>query len=175
MSKRIAILGATGYAGETATEILLRHPDCELVHLGSDRLAGQTYSQAVPAFAGRCDLPLQADTTETLLAAKPDAVILAKKSPDVTKLVPDLLAAGVKLIDIGTEFRLKSIDAYNTWYKGPHDCPEMLDQADYTSEWHREAIREAQLVGNPGCYAPACSYHCYLFYVTASSTSQRQL
>lgn len=151
---RVAVLGATGYAGELSTRIVLGHPRMRLVHVGSDRLAGTAYAEAVPAFAGDCELILAPDTPEALLAAKPDAVILAKKSPDVTEIVPQLVAAGVRLVDIGTEFRLRELAAYERWYKGPHACPELLPSAVYgLSEWHTEAIIRAQVVGNPGCYA----------------------
>lgn len=154
MSIPVAVLGATGYAGELAVRILLGHPSFTLVHVGSDRLGGTRYADAVPAFAGATDLVLAPDTPEALLACGARAVVLAKKSPEVTRLVPRLLAAGVKLVDIGAEFRLRTLSEYVRWYKGPHECPDLLTEAVYgLSEWHTEAIRRARVVGNPGCYA----------------------
>jgi N-acetyl-gamma-glutamyl-phosphate reductase len=80
-------------------------------------------------------------------------VVLAKKSPEVTRVVPALLDAGLRLIDIGAEFRLRDPAAYQRWYKDEHHCPQLLPEAVYgLSEIHTEAIRRARVVGNPGCY-----------------------
>ena len=150
----VAILGATGYAGEISVRILLNHPGFRMVHVGSDRVAGQALAQVVPSFAGETDLVLAPDTVEAILASGAKAVILAKKSVEVTKVVPSLLAAGLKLVDIGAEFRLRDPAAYKHWHKEEHHCPELLPEAVYgLSEIHTEAIREARVVGNPGCYA----------------------
>ncbi len=150
----VAILGATGYAGEISVRILLNHPGFRMVHIGSDRMAGQALAQVVPAFAGETDLVLAPDTVEAILASGAKAVILAKKSVEVTKVVPSLLAAGLKLVDIGAEFRLRDPAAYRHWHKEEHHCPELLPEAVYgLSEIHTDAIRQARVVGNPGCYA----------------------
>lgn len=149
----VAILGATGYAGEGAVRILLNHPAFRIVHAGSDRLHGRPLAEAAPVFAGETDLVLAPDTVEAIRASGAQAVILAKKSPEVTKVVPDLLAAGLKLVDIGAEFRLRDHAAYVKWYKEEHACPQLLPGAVYgLSEVHTDAIRRAQVVGNPGCY-----------------------
>lgn len=150
----VAILGATGYAGEGALRLLLGHPGFRVVHAGSDRLHGQRLGEAVPAFAGETDLVLAPDTPEALRASGARAVVLAKKSPDVTKVVPELLAAGMRLVDIGSEFRLRDLPAYRRWYGDEHACPQLLPEAVYgLSEWRTDAIRGARVVGNPGCYA----------------------
>lgn len=150
----VAVLGATGYAGEHSVRILLGHPAFEIVHLGSDRFDGTPYGKAVPAFAQACDLPLRPDTPEQLRASGAQAIVLAKKSPEVTRIVPALVAAGIRLVDIGAEFRLRDEAAYRRWYGEDHACPDLLASAVYgLSEIHGEAIRAAQVVGNPGCYA----------------------
>jgi N-acetyl-gamma-glutamyl-phosphate reductase len=150
----VAILGATGYAGEGALRILLGHPGFTVVHAGSDRLGGKPLAEAAPAFAGETDLVLREDTPEQILASGAKAVVLAKKSPEVTKVVPALLAAGMKLVDIGAEFRLRDPAAYQTWYKEAHHCPQLLAEAVYgLSEIRTDEIRTARVVGNPGCYA----------------------
>jgi N-acetyl-gamma-glutamyl-phosphate reductase len=149
----VAILGATGYAGEGALRLLLRHPGFTVVHVGSDRLGGTPISQAVPALAGMCDLALAPDTPQQLLASGAEAIVLAKKSPEVTALVPELIAAGKRIVDIGAEFRLRDLAAYQTWYGDEHACPEILPEAVYgLCEIKDSAIRSAQVVGNPGCY-----------------------
>lgn len=150
----VAILGATGYAGEGALRILLGHPGFSVVHVGSDRLSGRPLAEAVPAFAGETDVVLREDTAEAILASGAKAVVLAKKSPEVTKVVPALLAAGMRLVDIGAEFRLRDPLAYQTWYKEVHHCPQLLAEAVYgLSEVRTDEIRRARVVGNPGCYA----------------------
>lgn len=150
----VAILGATGYAGEGCVRILLGHPGFHIAHAGSDRLAGTALIEAVPALRGECDdLVLSPDTPEAIIASGAKLVLLAKKSPDVTQVVPQLVAAGIKIVDIGPEFRLRSLDTYNEFYQGPHDCPETLADAVYgLSELKTEAIAKASIVGNPGCY-----------------------
>ncbi len=150
----VAILGATGYAGEVTVRILLNHPGFRIVHAGSDRVAGKTLAEIVPAFAGETDLVLAPDTVQAIRASGARAVVLAKKSPEVTRVVPDLLAAGLKLVDIGAEFRLRDPAAYQRWYKEEHHCPQLLPTAVYgLSELRTDEIRAAMVVGNPGCYA----------------------
>ena len=150
----VAILGATGYAGEIAVRILLGHPAFRIVHVGSDRNHGQALAAAAPSFVGETDLILAPDTPEQLAASGAKAVILAKKSPEVTKVVPALLKSGMRLIDIGAEFRLRDVAAYRKWYGEDHACPELLAGAVYGfSELYAEKIAKAQVVGNPGCFA----------------------
>ena len=151
----IAILGATGYAGEGTVKALLGHPHFNIVHAGSDRLGGTPLSEAVPELKGQTDLILQEDSPERILKSGARAVILCKKSPQVTEVVPELLQHGMKIIDIGAEFRLHSLSDYQKWHNGAHHaCPDLLDQAVYgLSEIHTDAISKAQIVGNPGCYA----------------------
>jgi len=149
----VAVLGATGYAGEGAIRILLNHPGFRIVHAGSDRLFGKPLAEAVPSFLGETDLVLAPDTAEAIRASGAKAVVLAKKSPEVTKVVPALIAAGCRLVDIGAEFRLRDPAAYQHWYKEDHACPDLLPSAVYgLSEIRGDAIRNAQVVGNPGCY-----------------------
>lgn len=149
----VAILGVSGYAGEIALKILLGHPGFRVVHAGSDRLHGKPVAEAVPAFLGETDLVMAPDTVEAIRASGARAVVLAKKSPEVTKVVPDLIAAGMKIVDIGAEFRLRDPAAYQKWYKEDHHCPQLLPTAVYgLSEIRTDAIRTAQVVGNPGCY-----------------------
>jgi N-acetyl-gamma-glutamyl-phosphate reductase len=154
MTIPVAVLGATGYAGEGAIRILLGHPGFRIVHAGSDRLGGKPLAEAVPAFAGETDLVLAEDSPAAIAASGARAVVLAKKSPEVTKVVPELLARGLRLVDIGAEFRLRAPADYARWYKEEHACPHLLPEAVYgLSEWRTDEIRAARVVGNPGCYA----------------------
>jgi N-acetyl-gamma-glutamyl-phosphate reductase len=150
----VAILGVAGYAGEVALRILLGHPGFRVVHAGSDRLHGKAIGEVLPAFSGESDLVLSPDTVEAVRASGAAAVLLAKKSPEVTRVVPALLAAGLRLVDIGAEFRLRQLADYKRWYGDDHACPELLGEAVYgLSEIHAGAIAGARVVGNPGCFA----------------------
>lgn len=150
----VAVLGATGYAGEGTVKALLGHPHCSLVHVGSDRLGGTALADAVPELSGQCDLILSEDRPEVIRASGAKVVILCKKSPEVTRVVPELLAAGLRVIDIGAEFRLRDVRDYARWHGDQHACPELLGEAVYgLSEIHHAAIATARVVGNPGCYA----------------------
>ncbi|MBA3709807.1 MAG: N-acetyl-gamma-glutamyl-phosphate reductase [Planctomycetes bacterium] len=150
----VAILGATGYAGEIAVRILLGHPRFRIVHAGSDRAHGKRLADEVPSFAGETDLVLAPDTAEAIVASGAQAVVLAKKSPDVTKVVPQLLDRGLRLVDVGAEFRLRDHEAYRRWHGDAHACPQLLGEAVYgLSEIHGDAVRRARVVGNPGCFA----------------------
>jgi N-acetyl-gamma-glutamyl-phosphate reductase len=154
MTIPVAILGATGYAGESTVRILLNHPGFSIVHAGSDRLGGTPLAQAVPSFVGETDLVLSPDTVEAIRSSGAKAVVLAKKSPEVTKVVPALLDAGLVLVDIGAEFRLRDPAAYTKWHKEEHHCPELLAEAVYgLCELNTPAIKTARVIGNPGCYA----------------------
>ncbi len=153
MTIPVAILGATGYAGEGALRLLLSHPDFTIVHAGSDRLAGQRIGDAVPSLTGLCDIVMAEDTPEAIIASGAQAIVLAKKSPDVTRVVPELIKQGIRIVDIGAEFRLRSLDDYKNYHGGDHACPELLPTAVYgLSEIYKEQIASASVVGNPGCY-----------------------
>lgn len=150
----VAVLGATGYAGEGAVRLLLNHPHFRLVHVGSDRLSGQPLAEAVPELAGLTDLVLASDDPQTIRDSGAQAIVLCKKSPEVTQVVPQLLAQGLRIVDVGAEFRLRDLADYRRWYGDEHACPELLSEAVYgLSECQAPAIAKARVVGNPGCYA----------------------
>jgi len=149
----VAVIGATGYAGEGAVRILLGHPVFDLALVTSERLAGTRYEEAVPALAGETDLVLADEEVETILASGARFVVLAKKHPDATRLVPALRDAGIRIVDIGAEFRLRDAATYATTYGDRHACPDLVGEAVYgLSEIYPEAIAAAKIVGNPGCY-----------------------
>jgi N-acetyl-gamma-glutamyl-phosphate reductase len=149
----VAILGSTGLVGESLIRVLLGHPEVRVALLGSKHAVGKRIDEELPTLRGSLDLRCEDPTLDRLVEAS-DVVFLAGKSPEVMALVPPLLAAGKKVIDIGAEFRLKSAKLYEQYYKEKHLCPDMLERAVYgLPELHRDAIRRADLVANPGCYA----------------------
>ena len=156
MSKvRVAVFGASGYAGEELLRILLRHPNAEVVAITSSKNAGEPVSTVFPRFTGAPLTFVEPKVDE--IAAKCDAAILALPHGLATEYAIPLLKAGVKVFDISADFRLKSAAKYKEYYKVDHPAPELLAKAVYgLPELHREEIRAARLVGNPGCYT-TCS------------------
>lgn len=149
---RVSIVGATGLAGEGLIRAVLGHPHCRLALLVSEHSAGQPIGELLPALRGECDLATVSATPRELAAAS-DVVFTAKKGAESFALVPEILAGGAKVIDIGGEFRFRDAEIYERWYKGPHGCKDLLAEAVYgLPELFREEIRAARLVGNPGCY-----------------------
>jgi N-acetyl-gamma-glutamyl-phosphate reductase len=153
--KRVAIIGASGYSGETLVELLLRHPQVELTAVTSRQYAGQTLAQIFPRFS-------QHEASKRLRFTEPRAELLARQAELVFLALPHgvaaefavpLLAEGCQVIDLSADFRLRSADVYKQFYGHSHPAPELLSKAVYgLPEAHRDAIREAQLVASPGCY-----------------------
>jgi N-acetyl-gamma-glutamyl-phosphate reductase len=149
---RVSIIGATGLVGECLIRAVLGHPQCKLVLLVSEHAAGKKISDLLPALRNELDLLTVAASPEEAAAAS-DIVFTAKKGSETFAVVPALLKAGAKVIDIGGEFRFKDAAVYEKWYKEPHVCKELLKEAVYgLPELFKEEIKSARLVGNPGCY-----------------------
>jgi N-acetyl-gamma-glutamyl-phosphate reductase len=154
---RVAIAGATGYAGEELIRILLHHPHVQLTCLAASAKWERPVpaSQVFPRFARQLDLPVEAfDPARAARAA--DVVFLALPHGTAMHAVPALLAAGRRIIDLSGDFRLARAEDYPRWYEFPHAQPALLggDGVVYgLTEYHREALRAARVVANPGCYA----------------------
>jgi N-acetyl-gamma-glutamyl-phosphate reductase len=154
---RVAIAGATGYAGEELIRLLLQHPHVQLTHLAASAKWERPTSVAevYPRFARQLDLPVEALDRGRLIGAA-DAVFLALPHGTAMALVPSLLEAGKRVIDLSGDFRLRDPSLYPQWYQFTHVHPELLSQEGLAyglTEFHRDAIRKARLVANPGCYA----------------------
>ena len=148
----VGIIGSTGYAGEYLIRILHAHPEVNLAHCASSHAKGKLISDVLPSLKNMVDITLR-DEDMDAIADSCDIVFMAKKSTESMKYAPLLLEKGVRVIDIGGEFRLKDAAHYEKWYGQRHVCPELLDEAVYgLSEHNRDAIRDARLIANPGCY-----------------------
>lgn len=157
MSLKVGIAGATGYGGIELLRLLGNHPEAEVVLAGTESYAGQELSAVYPHLAGRVTLVGQEATPEALAEAC-DVVFTALPHGVPMKLAPAVLAAGKKLIDLGADFRLRDIAAFETWYKHKHEASDLMAEAVYgLPELYREQIRGARLVGNPGCYPTSCA------------------
>ena len=153
---RVAIAGATGYAGEELIRLLLTHPHVQLTCLAASakRQRPVSVSDIYPHFSRQLDLPVESLDLARLSEA--DAVFLVLPHGAAKDLVPPLLHAGKRVIDLSGDFRLTDPAAYPQWYQFTHPHPELLTDPGMVyglTEFHREKLRAARLVANPGCYA----------------------
>ncbi|MCL6589112.1 MAG: N-acetyl-gamma-glutamyl-phosphate reductase [Firmicutes bacterium] len=149
---KVGIIGASGYTGSELIRILARHPQAEITAITSRTHEGKRLEEVFPSFAG-WDGPVfsGSDTPESVRGC--NVVFLAVPHGVAMKLTPALLAAKQKVIDLGADFRFRDPAIFETWYKHPHSEPELTRQAVYgLPELYRKELREATVVGNPGCY-----------------------
>lgn len=146
---RIGIYGATGYTGFELIRWLRRHSEAEIVFATSRTYAGKRLSDA---FATTDDLPL-VDGSD-VNPGDADVVFLCLPHGETTiKTAIEVLAAGARVIDLSNDFRLRDAAVYEQWFKHAHGAPDLLREAVYgLPELYREQIKDARLVGNPGCY-----------------------
>lgn len=153
---KASVIGATGYAGEELVRILMRHPDVEISALASKSYAGQKYADIYPNFRNLTDAVLVKPDLEAL-ADISDVVFLALPHGLAAAQVTEEILSKTKIVDLGADYRLKDPDIYTQWYKLEHKSPDLLKEAVYgLPELHRDDIRGARLIGNPGCYT-TCS------------------
>lgn len=151
---KCGIVGGTGYTGVELLRLLARHPQAEVSVVTSRGEAGRAVADLFPNLRGYISLDFEAPQLERL--AECDVVFFATPNGTAMKQVPALLEAGVKVIDLAADFRLKDADVWEQWYGMPHACPDLLDEAVYgLPELNREKIRTARLIANPGCYPTA--------------------
>ena len=151
---KACIVGGTGYTGVELLRLLAAHPDVEIAAITSRGEAGTPVARMFPSLRGRVDIafsdPAQTDLTacQCVFFATPNGVAMGQARP--------LVDAGVKVIDLSADFRLKDIATWERWYKMKHAAPDLVAQAVYgLPEINREMIRGARLIANPGCYATA--------------------
>ncbi len=148
---KAVILGCTGYTGVELIRILATHPEMVVSSGASRQWAGRRASEAFPFFRGHCDF-LISDMEDVLREPQADVAFLALPHGESASAIRPLLDAGVRVVDLSADCRLRDPDVYSEWY-GPHKDPGIVDQAVYgLPEIHRDKIRDAQLVANPGCY-----------------------
>jgi len=151
---KVAVLGASGYAGLELVRLLVRHPGAELVAVTSREWAGQPFSQVFPALAGICDLPFTLPDPE-VIADQAELVFTSVPHQTAMEVVPRLLTRDCRVVDLSADFRFRDRAVYEKWYQA-HSAPELLQEAIYgLPELHGYAVSRARLVGNPGCY-PTC-------------------
>ena len=151
---KIGIVGGTGYTGVELLRILARHPEAQLAAITSRKETGMPVAEMFPSLRGCVDLKFS-DPKEAGLA-KCDIVFFATPNGIAMTEAQALLAAGVKIIDLAADFRIKDIGVWEKWYGMTHACPELVQEAVYgLPEVNRETIKGARIVANPGCYPTA--------------------
>jgi N-acetyl-gamma-glutamyl-phosphate reductase len=149
---KVAILGASGYSGIEAVRLLAFHPFVELSVLTSEHYVGREVAQVYRHLAG-LDLPAFEELRPDLIKGRAEVVLCCLPERTGTAVIPELLDAGIKVIDFSADFRLKDPEAYRATYGAEHSAPHLLKQAVYgLTEFHRKEIRGARLIANPGCY-----------------------
>lgn len=150
------IIGATGYAGEQLVWFLNNHKEVSLKFLCSNSYADMDYSSIYRNYYGHINISCisiheiydNLDEIDVLFLAMPHG-----KSFDITRAA---LSKGVKVIDMGADYRLKNKEVYESWYKVNHEALDLLENSVYgLPELNREIIKPAELIANPGCYCTA--------------------
>ena len=147
----VAIIGASGYTGVELARILCNHPGVRLTAATSRQYAGQPLAQVFPNLRKKTELICENLTTEEL-ASRADLFFTAVPHKTAMAIVPDLLAARKKVVDLSADFRLRDVAVYEEWYQ-KHSASGLLKEAVYgLPELYREQIRGSRLIANPGCY-----------------------
>ena len=153
---KVGIVGGTGYTGVELLRLLATHPHARVVQITSRSEAGRDVAELYGNLRGHLDLVFAEPDPKAL--AECDLVFFATPNGTAMQLVPELLAAGTRVIDLAADFRLRDPAVWTQWYGMPHACAEFLDEAVYgLPELNRERIRGARLVANPGCYPTAAA------------------
>ena len=150
----VGIVGGTGYTGVELLRILATHPQVEIKVATSRSEEGKSIASIYPSLAPAIELTFKQPQVNELKQC--DCVFFAAPNGTAMHMVPELLDANVKVIDLAADFRIKDVTAWEQWYKQPHACPDLIESAVYgLPEIYREQIRTANLVANPGCYPTA--------------------
>src|SRR3954467_10508828 len=147
----VGVLGAAGYAGAIAAQLLYRHPGFELAYVTARAEAGQRLDDIHP----RTRVPLTLETYDAERHGHVDAAVVAYPHGAAAPVVAELRDRGIRVVDLSADFRLRDRGIYEDWY-GEHGAPGYFGQGVYgLPELTREQVRGADLVANPGCYPTA--------------------
>jgi N-acetyl-gamma-glutamyl-phosphate reductase len=151
MKTRVGIIGATGYTGVELLRLLLHHPQVEVSALTSQKYAGIPIDQVFPSLMKH--LPLKCEELNVdQISKKTDFVFTAVPHKTAMEVVPLFHRQGKRIVDLSADFRFRNAAVYEKWYQ-KHTSADLLPESVYgLPELHREEIRNAKIVGNPGCY-----------------------
>lgn len=148
---RIAVLGASGYTGEEVVRLLALHPTFKVTALTGDKQAGKPFSSVYPHLIAAANVPNLCKIDEVDWNAVDAAFCCLPHA--TTQEVLAGLPSHVKVVDLSADFRLRDVNTYAEWYGGEHKAPELQKEVVYgLTELHREAVKTARIVANPGCY-----------------------
>jgi N-acetyl-gamma-glutamyl-phosphate reductase len=151
---KVGIVGGTGYTGIELLRILARHPQTELVAITSRKETGVPVARLFPGLRGAVMIDFSDPSAAPL--ERCDVVFFATPNTVAMSQAKALVDAGVRVIDISADFRLRDVAQWEQWYKARHAAPELVARAVYgLPEINRRRIKEARLVANPGCYPTA--------------------
>ncbi|MBC9073741.1 N-acetyl-gamma-glutamyl-phosphate reductase [Thauera sp. CAU 1555] len=151
---KVGVVGGTGYTGVELLRLLARHPQVSLTAITSRGEAGLPVADMFPSLRGRVDLRFVAPQDAALDQC--DVVFFATPNGIAMKQAAELVAAGVRVIDLAADFRIRDIAEWQKWYGMEHAAPELVEEAVYgLPEVNREQIRSARVLANPGCYPTA--------------------
>jgi N-acetyl-gamma-glutamyl-phosphate reductase len=153
---KVGIIGATGYAGEQLTWFLYKHPEVIVEFYSSHNYADILYNEVYTNYYGYIeDVCVNMETAISKLS-NINVLFIALPHGKAFEITEKALSLGVKVIDLGADFRLKSKDVYEDWYGVKHKSSDLLKSAVYgLTELNREDIRNCMLLANPGCYPTA--------------------
>lgn len=150
---KIGIVGGSGYTGVELLRLLLPRTDVEVAFISSRALEGTRVDLQFPNLRGLCELSYSSPSNEEILASGCELVFFATPNGTAMKLAPALLEAGLRVVDLSADFRLRDVTVWEHWYGMTHVSPDWVEQAVYgLPEMHRAMISDARLVANPGCY-----------------------
>jgi N-acetyl-gamma-glutamyl-phosphate reductase len=151
---KVGIVGGTGYTGVELLRLLAQHPQVEMTTITSRGEAGTAVAELFPSLRGRVSLKF-VDPQQAPLGSC-DVVFFATPNGIAMNQTRALLDAGVRVIDLAADFRIKDIATWEKWYGMSHSAPDLVAEAVYgLPEVNRAAIRAARLIANPGCYPTA--------------------
>jgi len=153
--QNIAVLGVSGYTGLELAKILLRHPEAEsLVFYVREAPGVRCLSELFPQLRGSRQAPVRALSIDAIAASEAGTAFLATPHEASAVLAPQLLDAGLRVIDLSGAFRFRDAGTFRRWYQLPTPHAARLGEAVYgLPEFYAQQIAEARLVANPGCYA----------------------
>lgn len=148
---RVGVIGATGYSGAELVRILSGHPEVELNLLTSRQYSGRRFDSVFPSMEGMIDLVCE-DFDADKVCDRADFLFIALPHKIPMKIVPELVKRGKKVVDLSADFRFSDASKYEAFYQ-PHTAKDLLEKAVYgLCEVYTERIKQAVLIGNPGCY-----------------------
>lgn len=151
---KVGIVGGTGYTGVELLRLLAQHPQVQLQAITSRKETGMPVADMYPSLRGHVTLAFSDPAAADLKAC--DVVFFATPNGVAMNEARALVDAGVRIIDLAADFRIRDVAEWERWYKMQHAAPELVEEAVYgLPEVNREAIRKARVLANPGCYPTA--------------------